>query len=110
MIRLSIAGFSHTRRIGLGTNIRVVNNGNESKEGNWELIYSDFSDNMIKNKKGNFTISPDELLPYLKGIIIYTSLADRISKVSLSVEVDDYMVTRTGIRIGPLVIFGRYIT
>lgn len=110
MIRLSIAGFSYARIIGLGTNIRVVNNGNESKDGNWELVYSDFSDKIIKNKKGNFTISPDELLPYLKGIIIYTTLSDRISKVSMTVEVDGYIVTRTGIRIGPLVIFVRYIT
>jgi len=110
MLRGSIAGISHARRIGFGTNIRVVNKGNESKDGSWELVYSDFSDVVIKNKKGNFTLSSDDLLPYIQGIIIYTSFLDKISKLSMTVKVDDYTVTRTGIRIGPLVILGKYIT
>lgn len=108
MIRFTIAGFSHARRIGFGTNIRVINKGTESKDGSWELVYYDFSGEEIINKKGNFTISPDDLLPYLQGVIIHTTLSYKISKVSMTVRVGDYTITRTGIRIGPLVILGQY--
>jgi hypothetical protein len=108
MLRGTIAGISFARPIGFGTNIRVKNNGIDSYNGSWELVYSSFSDDFIKNKKGNFVVTPDDPVPYLKSVIIYTTLKDKICRLSMTVKVGDYEISRSGIRIGPLVVLGMY--
>lgn len=108
MLRGTIAGVSHARRVGFGTNTRIVNNKNHSISGSWELIYSDFSGNLIKNRTMNFAIPADESIPYHSAIIIHTTLKYKISKLSMSVTIDDYSISREGIRIGPLNVLGEY--
>ena len=109
MLRGTIAGISFARPVGLGTNIRVKNNGNESVNGSWELVYSSFSDDFIKNRKENFNVPPDDPIPYHKGVIIYTTFLNKICRIKMTVKVGDYEISRLGIRIGPLVILGKYI-
>jgi len=109
MLRGTIAGFSFSRTIGLGTNIRVKNEGIESYNGSWELVYSSFSGDFIKSQKGNFTVSPDDPIPYHKAVIIYTTFLNKICRLNMTVKVGDYEISRIGIRIGPLVVLGNYI-
>ncbi len=108
MLRGTIAGFSHARRVGFGINIRIINNKNHSISGLWELMYSDFSGDLIKSKSMNFVIPADETIPYHSAIMIHTTLKYKIGKLSMTVTIDDYTVSREGLRIGPLTILGEY--
>lgn len=108
MLRLSLAGLSIARPIGIGTNIRVVNNGMDSHNGSWELVYTSLSGDFIKNQKGTFAISPDDPTPFHKGVIIYTTLINKISHLTMTVKVGNNTVSRSGIRFGPIVILGKY--
>lgn len=108
MLRGTIAGFSHARRVGFGINIRIINNKNHSIIGSWELIYSDFSGDLIKSKSMNFVIPADESIPYHSAIMIHTTLKNKIGKLSMIVTIDDNTLSREGLRIGPLIILGKY--
>ena len=108
MLRFTVAGLSIARPIGFGTNIRVVNKGINTYNASWELVYSSFSGDLINKQKGNFIVTPDDPTPFHKGVIIHTTIINKISLLTMKVNVGNNTVSRSGIRFGPVVLLGKY--
>jgi hypothetical protein len=90
--------------IGLGWIVAIKNNLNNSIKGNINTTWFRLNNNVLRNENLEFNLSANH--PKIKfQYVDYLHFPSPILKLGISVEINDIFISKSGIEIGPFVIF-----